>query len=291
MLYMSPRPSSFHAQLTLLETLNPPPRLRVEGTVAVRTDGLLGDNIVASTAFEDICRREKNAPLIIFNTYNHDSSRLTLLCDLFCEMINDGIISDILHYPRDHGALRDEERAFLLNLGCRAVYECAPFEKEFLGLSRGAPSLGERLNSRWHYRTGLSGRIALFRWSGFHRHHWCRNRPSEEWLEIQNTLQIHGKTPVLFGWDDPLPAGRGVIDLRRRLSVHETLMHMADCEFLISTTSFPPLFCQHFIQCFVLAAPEDISNLHTRWCVKDSYEMYDVSQDYLNALTERISSF
>lgn len=262
--------------------------LNLEATIAVRTDGLLGDNIVASKAFSGIRASEGNLPLIIYSTYNHNPSRVWLIYDLFVELFCSKTIAKIIHKDRQHGPIIPTERHFLMKLGCKRVYDCGPFEREFQGLAKTKPMLGHAIQNVWANRRTRSDKVALFRWSGFHTHYPDRNRPFKEWQKIEQLLVDLGKQVMLFGWDDPLPSSQNVIDLRRKLSPYETLWYMAECDFLVSIVTFAPLFCQHYIPCLVLSDPRDIPNLKKRWNVSPRYEIFDASSDYLEPLCYRI---
>jgi len=262
--------------------------LNLEATIAVRTDGLLGDNIAASKAFLGIRASEGNLPLVIYSTYNHNPSRVCLIYDLFVELFHSKIIAKIIHSGRQHGPVTCAERHFLMKLGCRRVYDCGPFEREFQGLDKTEPMLGHAIRNVWVNRKTPSDKVALLRWSGFHTHYPDRNRPLKEWQKIEDLLLDLGKQIILFGWDDPLPCSRNVIDLRRKLSPYETLWYMAQCDFLVSTVTFAPLFCQHYIPCLVLSDHRDVPNLKKRWNVSTRYEVFDVSSDYLGPLCYRI---
>jgi len=257
-----------------------------QGGILVRTDGLIGDNIVASRAFQYILKKHPGKPVTIYNTYNHTPSRVKLLADLFQELIASRFIFSIVHKGRNHGPLNAEEEA-LFRDNYEAWYDCGPFERQFHNIRKSAPMLGSNLLKAWEDRKHDSY-VALFRWSGFHNHYQLRNRPWNEWREIERLLIRLGKRPLLFGWDDPMPFEQGIIDLRRKLSVYETLLHIARCNLLISTVTFAPLFCQHYIPCLVLSDPSDITNLTTRWKVLSTYELFDVSSHDLSQLCSRI---
>jgi len=265
--------------------------LDLSGTIAIRTDGLLGDNIIASTAFSQIRILEQDRPFIIYSTYHHNSTRILLLYDLFKELFDTNVIQLILHKGRGHGPLQVNEKVFLKSLGCKSVYDCAPWEEGFFSLRRSLPMLGESMQKVWNSKASNLCNVALFRWSGFHTHYPMRNRPWHEWQVIERELLNLGYQIFLFGWDDPLPCGKEVIDLRRKLSVYETLKHMAQCRFLISTVTFAPLFCQYYIPCFVLSDTRDIPNLRKRWCVLSRYIIFDVSTNYLDDLCKAIRDF
>jgi len=258
-----------------------------QGGILVRTDGLIGDNIVASTAFRYIFKRHPGKSFTIYNTYNHSFERLKLLADLFQELFADGLIYAIVHKGRKHGPLNTEEEA-IFRENYDAWYDCAPFERQFLEMSKSTPMLGPNLQRAWEDEEPDSNCVALFRWSGYHSHYQLRNRPWIEWQEIERFLIKLGAQPLLFGWDDPMPFEDGVIDFRRKLGVYETLLDMAKCSLLISTVTFAPLFCQHYIPCLVLSDPNDISNLTKRWKILPTYELFDASSDYLGQLTIRI---
>jgi len=136
--------SRFEMRIHYITDISSVPDLNYPETVGVRTDGLLGDNIIASTAFRSIINNT-GRPVVIFSTYNHDKRRVKLLADLYSELISEELIKSIIHYPRPHGPLQKEERDFLEKIGCEKVYDCGPFEKEFKQLQRGKPFLGKEL--------------------------------------------------------------------------------------------------------------------------------------------------
>jgi len=258
-----------------------------QGGVLVRTDGLIGDNIVASTAFRYIFKRHPGKQITIYNTYNHRFERVKLLADLFQELVSCGLIYAIIHKDRKHGPVNAEEEIVFRD-NYETWYDCAPFETQFLKMRKSTPMLGPNLQKAWKDRKHDSKYVALFRWSGFHNHYQLRNRPWDEWREIERLLIKLGKRPLLFGWDDSMPFEKGIIDLRRRLDLYHTLFLLARCNLLISTVTFALLYCQHYIPCLVLSDPGDIKNLTIRWKVLSTYELYDASSNYLDRICSRI---
>ncbi len=258
------------------------------GTFAIRTDGLLGDSIVASSAFEWITSQRPGQSAVIYSTYGRDPTRLALLADLFQELFEDRWIRAIVHKGRAHGPVSRNEEIQLRALGCEQCYDCGPFEQSFAKMSRGAPYLGARLRQAWDDRAGSTRRVALFRCSRFHDHYPLRNRPWDEWKWIEEQVIELGLKPCIFGWDDYMPTLKESHDYRRRLSVYQTLQEMANCRFLISTVTFAPLFCQHYCACLVISDPRDIENLRLRWKVRSEYKIFDASLPYRDELREQI---
>lgn len=261
-------------------------REQLPRSIAVRTDGLLGDNIVASTAFEFILNSNPGHQIVVVNTYNHDPGHIVLLSDLFSGLIRKGVIRKILHFPRPHGPLTTCERRELLSAGSSAVYDCGPFEEEFHKLPKGKPFLGVARKELGNDQREIL--VALFRYSGFHSHYPLRNRPYEEWRKIERMIESCGARPVLFGLDDAMPITPSTIDLRGRISVYDTLAYVLSCRCLISTTTFLPLYAQHFIPCFVLSDPDDIPNLVYKWKVLQNFSILDVTKDYLHVLDRQL---
>ncbi|MFH1161984.1 MAG: hypothetical protein V1696_01780 [Candidatus Jorgensenbacteria bacterium] len=273
-----------------LDDISLTPKFRFPETIGVRTEGLLGDNIIASTAFRGLINAHKK-PIVIFSTYTHDKERVGLLSDLYSELISKNVIKGIIHFSRPHGPITDEQRNYLLRMGCQKVYDCGPFESEFRGLQRGEPFLGEELGKEWKSQKRKNNTIGLFRWSGFHTHYFLRNRPYEEWEIIEKFLVEKGFECILFGYDDLLPNKNGFADYRKKLTVYETLKKMAQCSLLISTSSFPPLFCQYYIPCLVLSDPRDIENLKEKWEVSSNYKILDVTKNYINQIRTELDNF
>lgn len=265
------------------------PEFRFPGTIGVRTEGLLGDNIVASTAFRGLINIHRK-PIIIFSTYTHDKERVNLLADLYSELISTNVIKGIIHFSRPHGPITDEQKDFLIKIGCQKVYDCGSFEDEFKTLQRGEPFLGEKLEKEWKSKKEKNNVIGLFRWSGFHAHYFLRNRPYKEWEIIEKFLIKRGFKCILFGQDDLLPNKNKFTDYRKKLTVYETLKKMAQCSLLISTTSFPPLFCQYYIPCLVLSDPGDIQNLKEKWEVSNNYKIFDVSKNYIEQIKTELNA-
>lgn len=263
--------------------------LSFPNTVGIRVDGLIGDNIVASTTFKNIIEKEKKQ-LVIFCTYNHEKTRIKLLADLYSELMFNGTIKCIIHYPRPHGPLTIKEKKYLKGIGCVKIYDCGPFEREFKNLKKDLPFLGKNLEKKWETKRS-NKTVALFRWSGFHSHYQLRNRPYSEWEKIEGFLISRGFRCILFGIDDVLPNKNGLKDYRGKLTVYGTLKKMSECSLLISTTSFPPHFCQYFIPCLVLSDPGDVKNLKKKWGINNNFIVFDVNKKYLLQMKKFLSKF
>jgi len=166
-----------------------------------------------------------------------------------------------------------------LDSGAIAYYD--PVYRDFDKLPASLPKLGPDIFRHWRDTSRSTKMVGLFRRSAFHSHVPERNRPQEEWQEVEKMLAERGYEMTLFGHDDDMANSCNVTDYRGKLSIYETIKKMASCARLISVTTFLPIFCQFFIPCHVLVAPSDVEPVKKLWRMRDNYHILDVSKDWI----------
>lgn len=251
------------------------------GRVVVRVPGLIGDNILASTRFETILARHE-APLMILSTYPYAPTRLDLLDDLYRELLASGIVAEIVNSPYGNLLLDPADTKRFLDKGAVAYYD--PIYRDFTSLMVAIPKLGPGIRSHWQKTRREPKSVALFRRSAFHSHVPERNRPQNEWQEVEDMLSNQDYEMALYGYDDDLANTHNVTDYRGKLSIYGTLKSVAGFERVISVATFLPVFCQFFIPCYVLVASSDVEAVKKLWRMRDNYHILDVSKDWIGQI-------
>ena len=121
----------------------------------------------------------------------------------------------------------------------------------------------------------------IFRYSGYHKHCPKRNRPYEEWKQIEENLLSKGYIVYLLGKDDTMPLTEGVIDLRNTMNVLEVLDFSKDASICISTTTFIYVWQQFVCPTYVFADPCDVNTLNKIWKLNENLRVLDAGQNYM----------
>lgn len=130
----------------------------------------------------------------------------------------------------------------------------------------------------------------IFRRSAWHGHFPERNRPYSEWYKIEKKLLECGYTVYLLGYDDDMNVTDGVVDLRKKMKVHEILEFAKDASICITTTTFLYVWTQFICPTFILSAPGDIPNLRMHWKLTNYMTPLNIARsDYLKSLFNYIN--
>jgi hypothetical protein len=95
-------------------------------------------------------------------------------------------------------------------------------------------------------------KVGLFRYSAANKEWIQKNRPYEEWFEVEKWLKEKGYDCVIVGKDDPLPNECGFEDYRGKLSLRESLNLLCSCKKVICIQSWPSTVCQHYAPAYCI---------------------------------------
>lgn len=249
-----------------------------EDIIAFRIHGLIGDCIKATTALSGKLKENPDLKFVLLISYN-DAEKRDLVKSLFSNLIDKGIVIDIFFNETPNiGNMSFSQFEFFQALGCKEVIDLYFFNSEgYKKIKKGAAYLG------FEDKPVQQDKVALFRFSGFHKHVPLRHIPEEEWLELEQYLLDLGYEVHLYGYDDTMKTTTGVIDHRREFSILGTLDHASDSSLCISTTTFLPLYMHHHTPCLVYIDPSDLNAVSLLW--RDSHNYMPIntqSADHLD---------
>lgn len=235
--------------------------------IGLRVHGLIGDCIKASTVLSELIKENPFRKYVFLLSYN-DQSKKDLAKDLFTDLIDKGIIVGL--YFNEYmtvGNMSYYQYEFLREIGCSRILDLYYYSSEaYKYLKKGIAFLG------FKQPLPKNNKIALFRYSGFHKHVPLRHIAEEKWLEIEEHLLKLGLEVCLYGYDDEMKTNVSKEnDYRKRLSVLGTIKHASDAGLCISTTTYLPLYLHHFVPCLTYIDPIDTVPINLQWRSNHNY--------------------
>jgi hypothetical protein len=254
-------------------------KLNGRNCIGLWLQGLLGDTILASTYFRELISKYPNKKWIIVHSYK-EKNKTQVVLDLLLPYFDNGQIKEYVYHflPRCLPMPREVVDLFV-RCGVDDVEELsfAGFDKSKLT----EPALG------FNFDKPKLNKVILMRQSTWNPHFLERNRPYEEWHEIEKTLLEAHRIPHFIGIEDTMPIIAG-IDLRNRLSIRGVLEHSSDASLCISCTTFLPVFTQFVCPTLVICDPADYDNQMTNWKLTENYKVFPAEENYLNQILENI---
>lgn len=239
-----------------------------EEVIGLRVRGFLGDTIRCLSLLENFDEK-----VLLLHSYE-DSEKIRIIRDLLKHR-RDTIVQ-ILESPTPGTVkITKQEIDLLRRLGCNRIIDGNVLSEEFHDYKQYTPKLGIEKQGR------MQGRVCLMRRSHQHGHFPLRNRPYEEWYEIESFLVEEGFYPEIIGLDDPMPNKHDLPDYRGLLSPLQTLERCLGAELIISTATFVPVYTNHYVPTLVLSDPGDIRDLEEKWYHGRFARVFDVSRSYL----------
>lgn len=250
--------------------------------IVLRFRGLFGDILHGLSRIHDIIDNYPDNPKIIIHEYPDKKKALDAVC-LFESIPNVKYYIQTKQISAGFG-IGGRLIEPLTNLGIPKEHI---FDMDaFRGIKSTAkpPYVGIQIPEE-----KVNTKAVIFRYSGYHRHCWKRNRPFSEWSQIEQMLLDKGYTVYLLGKDDTMPVTDGVVDLRNRFTILELLAFTKDAEICISVTTFIYLWQQFVCDTYILSDPVDVSALTDTWKLNDNLHILDVDKDYLSILRSKFS--
>lgn len=265
---------------------------RSRSYIGIHLSGLFGDTIHASTRFQYIKELYPDTPWLVIHSYPRIktySTRITECArELLSELFNDGRIAYYFADYHGHGGERWESIREICSAYrfCRIptnmIFECLYSAPRFTKMT--LPDLGISIPQQKTMKKAV-----IFRRSAWHNHFPQRNRPVNEWLEIEQNLYDKGYTVFLFGLEDKMPTSPFVKDYRGKLGVRDILKLSKDASLCITVATFLYQWTQHICPTFVLSAAADCHALNTDWKLNDNLVVVNVEQqEYLRNLKKQI---
>jgi hypothetical protein len=131
-------------------------------------------------------------------------------------------------------------------------------------------------------------KAVLMRRSAWNAHYPERNRPVEEWSQIEARVLSLGYATFVVGIDDDMSLTPGVVDRRRSMPIRELLEFTTDASLVVSCTTFLPVFTQFVCPSLVICDPLDYESQIRNWKVTPDYRVYAAREGYLADLVTAI---
>lgn len=248
--------------------------------IIVRFNGLFGDVLHGTCKFNHFRKLYPNNKWIIIHEYGN-KERAELCKPFFQHLFNSGELK-YYFFNKFMGSSRISRsmRTIINSIGVpdHKICDCYVFQAKPKMITR--PDIGIEIPDHKDQTKAV-----IFRKSGWHGHFPERNRPIEEWMQIERYLLDSGYTVYLLGYDDEMPNPNNLIDLRKKMSVYEILDFVKDSSICITTTTFLYMWTQFVCPSLVLSAKGDIRNLQRHWKITNYMVPIDVQKNnYLGAL-------
>ena len=246
--------------------------------IVIRISGLYGDLLHASTRFQGILQRYPNANWIIIHSYAI-KERVETCLELFKTWEIAGRLKYYLydHYTRSSG-MQSAIRSKLNSIGISddKIFDCFVFQRKPSIIT--PPNIGINIPPEKNPNKAI-----IFRYSGWHRHFPKRNRPIEEWNQIEQYLLKSGYIVHLLGYDDILPVNNNITDWRKKFTIRECLDFSKDASICITTTTFLYVWMQFICPTMVLCDAGDVQGLNRYWKLNSNMRIANVNMpSYLN---------
>ena len=248
--------------------------------VILRFNGLYGDVIHGMCKLQYILKLYPNLPWIIIHDYpSYD--RVKDAMDLFRIWINNGRIKYYFYNPNGcSGRIRPEtiNKIRQAGLSDRKLFDCYVFDKKPNIMT--LPSIGIDIPNKRQINKAI-----IFRYSGYHGHFFGRNRPIEDWVQIERKLLDYGYDVYLLGKDDSMSNPNNLIDLRGKFTVRELLQFSSDSSICISVTTFLYIWTQFICPTLILSESGDVWALNEYWKLNDNLEICNINQnEYISVI-------
>jgi hypothetical protein len=256
-----------------------------QNIMGCRIHGLVGDHVRFASILSELIKEDPSRKYVVLTSYN-DATKGSLIRDLFADLISAGIIVGLfLNETPLIGNISYHQFSFLQDLGCNKVEDFYYFNSAGHKRKSGIPYLG--------FQNPLPklDKVALFRFSGFHKHVSLRHIPEYEWLDLEKHLLSLNLDVHLYGHDDNMDTlVKPENDHRKKLSVLDTIKHMSDSGLLISTTTFAPLYMHFYIPCLVFIDPIDTHAINLMWRSNHNYMSINTQlPDHVEYVKEYVS--
>lgn len=255
-------------------------------TIGLRIHGLIGDCIKATTILSTMIKEDPTRSYVILVSYN-DASKIGIIKDLFTDLVNAGkVVGLFLNEYSIIGNISFAQFTFLKELGCKTSIDLYYHSSDsYKKLKTGIAYLG------FPQPEPNKSKVALLRYSGFHKHVPLRHIPEMSWLELEEYLIGLGLDVHLYGYDDDMKTlVNPENDHRKRMSVLETIKHASNSGICISTTTFLPHYLHHFVNCLVFCDPVDLPALCLQWRNTHKYMPVNTQMpDYLMFVKDYVS--